>query len=85
VKLLPGTLDKPKQGGSELDRVRVGLLTVNSESLVLRDMQQLEEVSGDLRMLLRLSPDIEVDLQTDLTYYRPMIQPSLTRLLEFAF
>jgi len=57
---------------------------VNSESLVLRDMQQLEEVAGDLRTLLRLSPDIELDLQTDLTYYRPMIQPSLTRLLEYA-
>lgn len=84
VKLLPGTLDKPKQGGSELDRVRVGLLTVNSESLVLRDMQQVEEVSGDLRMLLRLSPDVEIDLQTNLTYYRPMIQPNLTRLLEYA-
>lgn len=84
VKLLPGTLDKTKRTGSELERVRVGLLTVNSEALVLRDVQQVEEVSGDLRMMLRLSPDIELDLQTDLTYYRPMIQPNLTRLLEYA-
>lgn len=84
VKLLPGTLDKTKRAGSELERVRVGLLTVNSEAQVLRDVQQVEEVSGDLRMMLRLSPDIELDLQTDLTYYRPMIQPNLTRLLEYA-
>jgi len=84
VKLLPGTLDKTKRTGSELDRVRVGLLTVNSEALVLQGIQQLEEVSGDLRMMLRLPPDVELDLQTDLTYYRPMIQPNLTRLLEYA-
>jgi outer membrane protein, heavy metal efflux system len=84
VKLLPGTLDKTKRTGSELDRVRVGLLTVNSEALVLQDVQELEEVSGDLRMMLRLLPDVEFDLQTELTYYRPMIQPNLTRLLEYA-
>ena len=84
VKLLPGSFDKTKRVGSELDRVRVGLLTVNTEAAVLQDMQQLEEVSGDLRMMLQLSPDVELDLQTDLTYYRPTIQPNLTRLLEYA-
>jgi len=84
VKLLPGSFDKIKRVGSELDRVRVGLLTVNSEASVLQDMQQLEEVSGDLRMMLRISPDVELDLQTDLTYYRPIIQPNLTLLLEYA-
>jgi cobalt-zinc-cadmium efflux system outer membrane protein len=33
---------------------------------------------------LQLSPDVELDLQTELTYYRPIIQPNLTRLLEYA-
>lgn len=62
VKLLQP--DKKKQFTSELERTRLGLLTVNTEAEVLRDLQRVEDASGDLRVMLRLSPDVELDLET---------------------
>ncbi len=82
IKLLQGLAGEGKRGVSELDRVRLGLLAVNADTEVLRDMQRIEEVSGDLRMMLRVSPDVELDLETDLSY-RP-VEPNLSRLLEYA-
>ena len=55
-------------GVSDLDRIRLGLLAVNADSEVLRDLQRIEEVSGDLRMMLRVPPDVELDLETSLSY-----------------
>ena len=66
VKLLQP--DKRKQFTSELERIRLGLLTVNTEAEVLRDLQNVEDASGDLRVMLNLSPEIELDLETPLIY-----------------
>ena len=66
VKLLQP--DKRRQFSSDLERVRLGLLTVNTEAEVLRDLQNVEDASGDLRIMLGLLPDVELDLETPLIY-----------------
>jgi cobalt-zinc-cadmium efflux system outer membrane protein len=82
VKLLQGSAVEGKTGASDLDRVRLGLLAVNADSVVLRDLQRIEEVSGDLRMMLRIPPDVELELSTVLTYRTA--EPNFSRLLEYA-
>jgi cobalt-zinc-cadmium efflux system outer membrane protein len=82
VKLLQGSAVEGKTGASDLDRVRLGLLAVNADSEVLRDLQRIEEVSGDLRMMLRIPPDVELELSTVLTYRTA--EPNFSRLLEYA-
>jgi outer membrane protein, heavy metal efflux system len=82
VKLLQGYSGEGKMGVSELDRVRLGLLAVNADSEVLRDLQQVEERSGDLRMMLRIPPDVELELSTVLTYRTA--EPNFSSLLEYA-
>jgi cobalt-zinc-cadmium efflux system outer membrane protein len=82
VKLLQGSTGEAKMGASDLDRVRLGLMAVNADSEVLRDMQRIEEVSGDLRMMLRIPPDVELELSTVLTYRKT--EPNFARLLEYA-
>ena len=82
IKLLQGFTGEGKKGGQDLDRVRLGLLAVNADSEVLRDLQRIEEVSGDLRMMLRIPPDVELELETDLAYRTA--EPNLARLLEYA-
>ena len=66
VKLLQP--DRGKRFESELERIRLGLLTVNTEAEVLRDLQNVEDAAGDLRVMLNLSPEVELDLETPLTY-----------------
>src|SRR5580765_3568836 len=68
IKLLQGLTGEGKKAGQDLDRVRLGLMAVNADSEVLRDMQRIEEVSGDLRMMLRIPPEVELELETNLTY-----------------
>jgi len=80
VKLLQP--DKKKQFTSELERIRLGLLTVNTEAEVLRDLQRVEDASGDLRVMLRLSPDVELDLETPLNYRS--LDLKLDELMEYA-
>jgi cobalt-zinc-cadmium efflux system outer membrane protein len=82
AKLLQGSTGEAKLGVSEIDRVRLGLLAVNADSEVLRDLQRIEEVSGDLRMMLRIPPDVELELSTVLTYRTA--EPNFSRLLEYA-
>jgi len=82
VKLLQGFTGEGKKGGQDLDRVRLGLLAVNADSEVLRDMQRIEEVSGDLRMMLQIPPDVELELDTNLAYRTA--EPNLAKLLEYA-
>ena len=82
IKLLQGFIGEGKRGGSDLDRVRLGLLAVNADSEVLRDMQRIEEVSGDLRMMLQIPPDVELELDTSLAYRTA--EPNFARLLEYA-
>src|SRR5215467_4276883 len=66
VKLLQP--DRGKRFSSDLERIRLGLLTVNTEAEVLRDLQNVEDAAGDLRVMLNLSPEVELDLETPLTY-----------------
>ena len=82
IKVLQGFTGQPKRGGSDLEVVRLGLLAVNADTEVLRDMQEVDEVSGDLRMMLRIPPNVELELATDLSY-RP-VEPNFARLLEYA-
>jgi outer membrane protein, heavy metal efflux system len=82
VKLLQGAAGEGKRLGSDLDRVRLGLMAVNADSEVLRDLQRIEEVSGDLRMMLRVPPDVELELETNLSYRNA--EPNFARLVEYA-
>jgi cobalt-zinc-cadmium efflux system outer membrane protein len=82
IKLLQGSTGEGKRGGSDLDRVRLGLLAVNADAEVLRDLQRIEEVSGDLRMMLRIPPEVELELDTNLVYQ--LVEPNFARLLEYA-
>jgi outer membrane protein, heavy metal efflux system len=82
VKLLQGLTSEGKRGASDLDRVRVGLMAVNADAEVYQDMQRVEERSGDLRMMLRVSQDVELELTTSLSYRTA--EPNLARLLEYA-
>jgi Outer membrane protein len=82
VKLLQGYSGEGKMGTSDPDRVRLGLLAVNADSEVLRDLQRIEEASGDLRMMLRVPPDVDLELETTLSYRTA--EPNFARLLEYA-
>jgi cobalt-zinc-cadmium efflux system outer membrane protein len=82
LKLLQGYSGEGKMGASDLDRVRLGLMAVNADSEVLRDLQRIEEVSGDLRMMLRIPPDVELELETNLSYRTA--EPSFVQLLDYA-
>ena len=82
IKLLQGFTGEGKKAGQDLDRVRLGLLAVNADSEVLRDLQRIEEVSGDLRMMLQIPPDVELELDTSLGYRTA--EPNLAKLLEYA-
>jgi len=55
---------------------------VNADSEVLRDLQWIEEASGDLRMMLRVPPDVELELETDLSYLK--VEPNFATLVEYA-
>jgi outer membrane protein, heavy metal efflux system len=82
IKLLQGFTGDGKKAGQDLDRIRLGLMAVNADSEVLRDMQRIEEASGDLRMMLQIPPDVELELETNLAY-RP-VEPNFPKLLEYA-
>jgi cobalt-zinc-cadmium efflux system outer membrane protein len=82
AKLLQGYTGQRKPGSSDLDRVRLGLLAVNADSEVLRDLQRIEEASGDLRMMLRVAPDVELELETDLSYRK--VEPNFATLVQYA-
>lgn len=82
VKLLKGHVEEGVRRGPDLDQVRLGLLAVNADSEVLRDLQNIEEVSGDLRMMLGILPDVELELTTDLIYRK--IEPNFASLVDYA-
>src|SRR5215831_5452752 len=82
VKLLQPSPDKGKRFTSELERIRLGLLTVNTEAEVLRDLQNVEDAAGDLRVMLNLLPDVELDLETPLIYRS--LELKLGDLMEYA-
>lgn len=82
AKLLQGIVREGKRGGSDQYLVRLGLLAVNADAEVYQDMQRIEEVSGDLRMMLRVSQDVELELESSLSYRKA--DPNLARLMEYA-
>ena len=82
AKLLQGIAREGKRGGSDQYLVRLGLLAVNADAEVFRDMQRIEEVSGDVRLMLRVPQDVELDLESSLSYRKA--DPNLAKLLEYA-
>jgi cobalt-zinc-cadmium efflux system outer membrane protein len=57
-------------------------MAVNADAEVFQDLQRIEEVSGDLRMMLRVPQDVELELDTSLSYRTA--EPNLARLLAYA-
>ena len=82
VKLLKGNADETSRKSIDYDRIRLGLLAVNADAEVLRDLQNIEEVSGDLRMMLGVLPDVELELTTELVYRK--IEPNFAMLIDYA-
>jgi outer membrane protein, heavy metal efflux system len=82
VKLLQGYTGEGKRGRPELEGLRLGLMAVNADAEVFQDLQRIEEVSGDLRMMLRVPQDVELELDTSLSFHTA--EPNLARLLEYA-
>ena len=82
VRLLQGKSDELSPKSSDLDRLRLGLLAVNADAEVLKDLQNIEEVSGDLRMMLGILPDVELELTTELVYRK--IEPNFASLVDYA-
>jgi len=80
VKLLQGNADETSRKSIDYDRVRLGLLAVNADAEVLRHLQNIEEVSGDLRMMLGVLPDVELELTTELMYRK--IEPNFAMLVK---
>lgn len=58
--------------------IRVQIQAVRAESWVIHDIQDIETASAELRILLRLLPETELDLTTDLHYHR--VDPDISHL-----
>jgi len=80
--ILVKLLQSIKRGRPELEDVRLGLMAVNADAEVFEDLQRVEERSGDLRMMLRVPQDVELELETSLSYRTA--EPNLAQLLEYA-
>jgi cobalt-zinc-cadmium efflux system outer membrane protein len=64
------------------DAIRLGLMTVNAEAEVIMDRQIIEERSGELRVLLGIAADVELELTTELGSRK--VPPNLSQLLDYA-
>lgn len=67
---------------SQTDTIRLKLMTVNAEAEVIQDRQMIEQRSGELRILLGIAADVDLELTTELTYRA--VFPHLSELLEYA-
>lgn len=63
---------------TQQERVRLTLLAMGAESQLIRDIQELDGAKGDLRVLLAIAPDTELELTTELDYQR--VDPDVTSL-----
>ena len=79
---LKGILEKkPGQSNgmkNQEDIIRIQIQAVKAESWVIQDIRDIDVASTQLRILLRLSPETELELTTDLHYHR--IEPDITVL-----
>jgi cobalt-zinc-cadmium efflux system outer membrane protein len=60
------------------DVIRIRIEAVKAESSVIQDIRDIDAASNQFRILLRLSPETELELTTDLRYHR--IEPDITIL-----
>jgi len=79
MRELPGEM---KLGVANPDRLRLSLLATKADVEVIQDYRRIEERSADLRILLGVGPDTELDLTTDLG--RRLADPNIGRLLDYA-
>ncbi|MDE3051865.1 MAG: TolC family protein, partial [Nitrospirota bacterium] len=63
---------------AEVDLIRIRLQMVDFQSQVIQSLQEGETARGDLRQLLRLSPNTTLELTTDLDFRR--IDPDINKL-----
>jgi outer membrane protein, heavy metal efflux system len=63
---------------AEVDLIRIRLQMVDFHSQVIQSLQEAETARGDLRQLLRLSPQTMVELTTELEFRR--IDPDINKL-----
>ena len=60
------------------DVIRLQIQQIRAEGWVINDIQNMETASSEFRMLLRLSPETELELTTDLQYQR--VDPDIAHL-----
>ena len=72
--------DSPKKETMEKqeDLIRLQLQQIRTEAWVIGDIQNMETASSEFRILLRLAPETELDLTTDLKYQR--VDPDIAKL-----
>src|ERR687884_292625 len=55
---------------AEVDLIRIRLQVVDFQSQVIQYIQESDQARADLRMLLAISPSVELLLTTELDYHR---------------
>lgn len=60
------------------DEIRLHIQQIRAETEVINDLQQIETANSDIRMLLRLAPEVELELTNDLRYHR--VDPDIASL-----
>ena len=83
TQILSGKTIPPIQGMDERDVIGLRIRSVEAQSQVIHDTQDIDAASADLRVLLGLPPETELELTTALEYRRmdPHV-PQLRRLAE---
>ena len=82
-EILSGEAIGPVQGIRERDLIRFRIQSVEAQSQVIHDIQDVDAATADLRILLGLSPESELELTTPLEYRRiDPHGPQLQRMAE---
>ena len=82
-EILSGEAIGPVQGIKERDLIRFRIQSVEAQSQVIHDIQDVDAATADLRILLGLSPESELELTTPLEYRRiDPHGPQLQRMAE---
>ena len=82
-EILSGEALGPVQGIGERDLIRFRIQSVEAQSQVIHDIQDVDAATADLRILLGLNPESELELTTPLEYRRiDPHGPQLQRLAE---
>lgn len=82
TRLLRDVSSHPERQFPQQQRLRLRLRAMLLETEIIRDIQDIDVASGDLRVLLGLSPDTELSLTTKLEYKR--VDPDLAILRRLA-